>query len=59
MIYNLLGKEVITSVDEHTQAGYYEESFDGTNLSSGIYLYKIHAGDFSGVKKMIVLRSET
>ncbi len=55
-VYNVLGQKVITLVNEQQSAGNYEVSFDGTNLSSGIYLYKIRAGEFSFVKKMILLR---
>jgi len=55
-VYNILGQEVITLVNEQQPAGNYEVSFDAANLSSGIYLYKIQAGDYSDVKKMILLR---
>jgi hypothetical protein len=56
IVYNILGQEVITLVNEQQPAGNYEVSFDGTNLTSGIYLYKIQAGDYSDVKKMILLK---
>jgi len=56
IVYNILGQEVITLVNEQQPAGNYEVSFDATNLTSGIYLYKIQAGDYSDVKKMILLR---
>jgi len=55
-VYNLLGEVVTTLVNEQQPAGNYEVSFDAANLSSGIYLYKIQAGDYSDVKKMILLR---
>ncbi len=55
-VYNILGQEVITLVNEQQSAGNYEVRFDGTKLSSGIYLYKIQAGEYSDVKKMVLLR---
>ena len=56
IVYNILGQEVITLVNEQQPAGNYEVSFDATNLTSGIYLYKIQAGEFVETKKMILLR---
>ncbi len=42
-VYDMLGREVVNLVNENKQAGYYTTEFDGTNLSSGIYLYRISA----------------
>ncbi len=56
MVYNILGQEVITLVNEQQPAGNYEVSFDATSLTSGIYLYKIQAGEYNNTKKMILLR---
>jgi len=55
-VYNSLGKEVATLVNEIKPAGRYEVTFDGSNLSSGIYFYKIEAGSFSAVRRMILLK---
>jgi len=55
-VYNSLGKEVAILVSEIKPAGRYEVTFDGSNLSSGIYFYKIEAGNFSTVKRMILLK---
>jgi len=55
-VYDILGEEVVTLVNKPQFAGNYEVSFDGSYLSSGIYLYQIQAGDYSDVKKMILLR---
>lgn len=55
-VYNLLGQEVVTLVNEKKEPGYYEAEFDGTNLASGLYFYKITAGDFTDVKKMILVK---
>ncbi len=59
-IYNLLGEEVKTLVDEIKSAGNYEAEFSVTgsagNLPSGVYLYRIQAGDFVSSKKMLFLK---
>jgi len=55
-VYDILGKEIVTLVNEEKPAGSYEVEFDARNLSSGIYFYKINAGGFSQSKKMVLLR---
>jgi Arylsulfotransferase (ASST)/Secretion system C-terminal sorting domain/Bacterial Ig-like domain len=55
-VYDILGREVETLVNEQKPAGNYNFSFDGTSLASGIYFYKIQAGSYSSVKKMILLK---
>jgi hypothetical protein len=55
-IYNLLGKEIATLVNENQKAGIYETTFKADNLPSGIYFYRIAAGDFSETKKMILIK---
>ena len=55
-VYDVLGNEVATLVDEYKAAGSYEVKFDAAQLSSGIYFYKLHAGNFVETKKMILLR---
>ena len=47
----MLGNEVSTLVDEYKEAGRYEILFDASQLSSGIYFYKLHAGSFIETKK--------
>ncbi len=56
IIFDALGKEVTTLVNENLGAGSYEAEFNGSNFSSGIYFYKLEAGDFSEVKRMILLK---
>jgi hypothetical protein len=56
IVYNILGREVETLVNENQSAGAYEVSFDGSNLSSGPYFYKLQAGDFSETKKMLLIK---
>jgi photosystem II stability/assembly factor-like uncharacterized protein len=55
-VYDLLGREVATLVDEYKPAGRYEVEFDGSKLSSGAYLYKLTAGEFTSVKKLMLLK---
>ena len=55
-VFDILGREVATLVNEEKAAGNYEVRFDASNLSSGIYFYSISAGDFHQTKKMILLR---
>lgn len=56
VVYDLLGKEIKTLVNENKAPGKYSVSFSGLNLPSGLYLYRIEAGDFSQVKKMILVK---
>jgi photosystem II stability/assembly factor-like uncharacterized protein len=55
-IYNVLGELVATIVNGHMKSGYYEYEFEASNLSSGIYLYRISAGNYIVTKKMIVIK---
>ena len=55
-IYNLLGEEVAQLVNEVKSAGFYEVNFNATNFSSGIYIYRIEANNFTETKKMVLLR---
>jgi len=56
VIYDVLGREVKTLVDEEKAPGTYEVKFSAAELPSGIYFYKLTAGQFSAVRKMIVMR---
>ncbi|HEY6435530.1 MAG TPA: T9SS type A sorting domain-containing protein, partial [Ignavibacteriaceae bacterium] len=55
-VYDVLGNEIATLVNEEKSAGTYEVNFDANHLSSGIYFYKIKSGGFTDTKKMILLR---
>ncbi|MDP2207943.1 MAG: phospholipase D-like domain-containing protein [Bacteroidota bacterium] len=54
--YNILGQEVATLVNEEMKAGNYTVNFNATQLASGVYFYKLTAGSFTSVKKMLLLR---
>jgi photosystem II stability/assembly factor-like uncharacterized protein len=56
LIYDILGKEVVTLVNEKLQPGTYEVNFNASNLSSGVYFYKLTAGSFTDTKKMLMIK---
>lgn len=55
-VYNALGAEIITLINEEIKSGYYNYKWSGQNLPSGIYYYKMKAGDFSETRKMILIK---
>ena len=55
-IFDALGNEVVTLVNEQKSAGIYDVEFNSNDLSSGIYFYQLRAGSFVDTKKMILLR---
>ena len=55
-IYDITGRIIMTLVNENKTAGRYEITFDGQNFASGIYYYKIESGNFSQVRKMIMIK---
>jgi hypothetical protein len=55
-IYNVIGDEIVTLVDEYRMVGNYEIYFDATDLSSGVYVYTLQAGSFFQSQKMLLLK---
>ncbi|MBW7888533.1 MAG: VCBS repeat-containing protein, partial [Bacteroidetes bacterium] len=55
-VYNMLGQEVATVVNENLKAGKYSATFNASRLASGVYVYRIEAGSFVSVKKMMLLK---
>ena len=55
-IYDILGKEITSLVNENLSAGFYEIEFNGSNLSSGMYFCKIETQYFNDVKKMMLIK---
>jgi hypothetical protein len=55
-VYDVLGNEVTTLIDEYKPAGSYEIEFDAKNLSSGIYFYKLNSGSLSQINKMVLMK---
>jgi len=55
-VFNLLGEEIATLVNGEFSTGNYEVSFNGANLSSGIYFYTITTDNFVATKKMMMIK---
>ena len=55
-VYDILGREVTVILNEFRQAGKYEANFNASALASGVYFYRIEAGDFREVKKMLLVK---
>ena len=55
-VYNMLGQRVQVLVDEHQEAGYYDVVFDGSRVTSGMYVYRITVGEFVAVKRLVYLK---
>ncbi len=56
IIYDILGNEVRTLVNEQKEPGYYEVEFSASQLASGVYIYRLQAGSYVSTKKMMVLK---
>jgi parallel beta-helix repeat protein len=56
VVFDMLGRKVMTLVNDMQKAGYHEVQFNSLNLSSGTYFYKISAGDFTSIKRMVLLK---
>ena len=55
-VYNVLGNEVATLVNEQITAGAHKVNFNASNLSSGVYYYTIRTGNFTSTKKLMLLK---
>jgi hypothetical protein len=55
-VYNMLGQEVATLLNEAKNAGTFDLTFDAADLPSGVYVYSISAGNFNSVKKMLLVK---
>jgi hypothetical protein len=55
-VYDLLGREVATLVNEHKPAGTYTQQWNAANLPSGIYFYRLQAGTYTETKKLVLLK---
>jgi hypothetical protein len=53
-VFDIAGREVATLVNEKLQPGFYEVTFDGSNLPSGVYFYRLTAGSFKDTKKLVL-----
>jgi hypothetical protein len=55
-VYNPLGQQVAILVQGQQEAGSYEVKFDGSNLASGVYFYRLQAGSFLEAKKLVIAK---
>ena len=55
-VYDVLGKEVATLVNEQKPAGVYHASFDATGLASGVYFVRMNAGAFTQTRRLLLVR---
>jgi hypothetical protein len=55
-VFNTLGQQVAARINESQEAGYHDVRFDGSGLASGVYFYRLQAGDFVQAKKFVILR---
>lgn len=56
IVYDILGRQIATLINEELSSGVYEVEFDGRGLSSGVYFYKLTSGSFVETKKMMILK---
>jgi hypothetical protein len=56
VVFNSIGQEVATLINEQLQPGEYEYTFDASGYSSGVYFYKLQAGSFSETKRMVLIK---
>lgn len=56
VVYDLLGREIKSIVNSQLTTGKYTFEFNGNNFSSGVYFYKFEAGEFSAVKRMVLIK---
>jgi hypothetical protein len=55
-IYDVLGNEIQTLVNEEKEAGYHSIDFDASDLTSGVYFYQLRIGVFIQARKMLLLK---
>ncbi len=55
-VYDILGNEVATLVNEQKEPGYYEVEFNASQFASGVYIYRLQSGNFISTKKMMVIK---
>jgi len=55
-LYDVLGREVLSLVDGPESAGYHQVTLDVSDLTSGVYFYRLKAGRFTEVKRLVVMK---
>jgi len=56
VVYDILGREISILINESLKPNSYEISFDGTNLSAGVYFYALSAENYRDVRKMVLIK---
>ena len=56
VVYNIIGQEVARLVDWTMKAGYHSVRWDASNFASGVYIYRIQAGDFTDIKRLVLIK---
>jgi hypothetical protein len=56
VVFDLLGREVVTLVNKKQKAGHYQVKWEAANIPSGVYFYKLTAGDYVNTKKMLLIK---
>jgi hypothetical protein len=56
VVYNVLGQEIATLVNEELSAGGYGVTFDARDLASGVYYYRLQSGAFSETRRMLLMK---
>ena len=55
-VYDVLGREVATLINEKQSAGYYKSTFNAERLPSGVYFYRLQAGNYTKTMKLLLLK---
>lgn len=55
-VYNIMGQQIASLVESHLEAGHHVVAFDGSGISSGVYFYRMKAGDFADVRQMLLIK---
>jgi hypothetical protein len=55
-IYNVLGQEIATLVNEELSAGYYKTTWNAGSAPSGVYFYRLHGGSFTDTRRLVLLK---
>jgi len=56
IVYDILGKEIRTLINDYKQSGNYNITFNGSNLPSGVYFYRLETGNYFEIKKMVLIK---
>ncbi|UCE19406.1 MAG: T9SS type A sorting domain-containing protein, partial [Gemmatimonadota bacterium] len=55
-VYNVLGQELATLVDKVVEPGHYSVTWDASDVASGVYFYRLDAGEYSATRRMVLMK---